>query len=177
MEDLLAVLSQFGAKCKSVKGPTVQITSKGPFVQGNAITVAVSHPEFCRPAPPPSSSNQRTCMCRHAFLRVPRLACVQFTGATHAKDWIGIYKIGHVPGKQSSHSWSYHSSAVKGLGTVKVTPKEPGKYYLVMFCCNGYKELTGRIPLVVAKKPAAHSIKILTKAPYVAGAPIAVQFT
>jgi cytochrome c oxidase assembly protein Cox11 len=116
-------------------------------------------------------------MCRRAFLRVPRLACVQFTGATHAKDWIGIYKIGHVPGKQSSHSWSYHSSAVKGSGTVKVTPKEPGKYYLVMFCCDGYKELTGRIPLVVAKKAAAHTIKILTKAPYVAGAPIAVQFT
>jgi hypothetical protein len=102
---------------------------------------------------------------------------IAFTGATHAKDWIGLYKVGHTPGKQSSHSWSYHG-AVKGSGSVKVTPKVPGNYYLVMFCCGGYKEVSKRTgPInVQVKSNTKHSIKVAA-GPYGKGQKIKVTFS
>ena len=41
------------------------------------------------------------------------------------------YKDGHIPGTESSHSWSYHGSA-SGTGTVTVTPGVAGDYFIVL---------------------------------------------
>ena len=50
-------------------------------------------------------------------------------GATDEGDWVGIYHVGHTPGDDGSHDWSYHGSA-SGSGSVdapsaQFRPREP----------------------------------------------------
>jgi hypothetical protein len=73
---------------------------------------------------------------------------VTFTGATDGHDWVGIYKDGHTPGDQQPGEWHYHGS-VAGSGSVMVTPTSAGRYFIVLFCCNGFLEKTGRLEITV----------------------------
>ena len=80
---------------------------------------------------------------------------VSFTGATDENDWIGLYVAGE---SESSHSdWSYHGS-VDGSGSIEVTPPAAGTYYVVMFCCNGYTEITPRMYFDIVEEPGRQSI-------------------
>jgi hypothetical protein len=88
---------------------------------------------------------------------------VSFTGATDEEDWIGIYHKGHTPGDDDSHDWSYHGSA-HGSGSVEMSGEEAGEYFIVLLCCDGYSELTERLPVRARKRvgwlfePFSHSL-------------------
>lgn len=113
---------------------------------------------------------------------------VQFSGATDEQDWIGMYRVGHTPGEDGSHNWSYHGSA-SGSGSVDVTAAAPGDYFIVLMCCDGYVELTDRLAVSVVAGPShasasgacTHPIADLCgleipAGPYLAGAPVVVSF-
>lgn len=114
---------------------------------------------------------------------------VRFSGATDDQDWIGIYHVGHTPGEDGSHNWSYHGSA-SDSGTVEVTAATPGDYFIVLMCCDGYVELTDRLAVSIIAGPShasasgacTHPIADLCgleipAGPYLAGAPIEVTFS
>merc|ERR1711865_231535 len=75
---------------------------------------------------------------------------VDFTGATDAVDWIGLYLVGQTPGDVGSHAWSYHGSATDS-GSVSVTPREAGEYYVVLLCCDGYTEVSERVVITIGE--------------------------
>jgi len=74
---------------------------------------------------------------------------VAFAGASDPTDWVGMYQNGHIPGVHDSHSWSYHGGSASGSGSVEVTPGTAGDYFVVLMCCDGYTELSTRIPVAV----------------------------
>lgn len=78
---------------------------------------------------------------------------VSFSGASDEKDWIAIYHEGHVPAADGSHKWSYHKGDSTGSGIVTLTPDTAGQFYVTMFCCNGYVELSPRVPLTITPRP------------------------
>ena len=82
---------------------------------------------------------------------------VTYSGATDEKDWIALYEKGTVPSADSSHDWHYHDNPT-GSGTVDLTPGSPGDYYITMFCCNGYVELSPRLEISVV--PRAKNMQI-----------------
>lgn len=53
-----------------------------------------------------------------------------------ATDWIGIYKVGQIPGEGESVTWTYIKSN-EGMSYLKA-PKEAGKYKAFLCCCDGY---------------------------------------
>jgi hypothetical protein len=75
---------------------------------------------------------------------------VDFTGATDAVDWIGLYLVGQAPSDVDSHDWSYHGSATDS-GSVSVTPRAAGEYYVVMLCCDGYTEVSERVVITIGE--------------------------
>ncbi len=69
---------------------------------------------------------------------------------SNPQDWIGIYRDGNTPGKQSSQSWKYVDQR---NGTVTLDKNLPaGHYFVCLFANNGYSELTKRIRFKVVKK-------------------------
>eukprot|EP01046_Picozoa_sp_COSAG06_P049638 COSAG06_NODE_7685_length_2413_cov_1.905359_2_plen_472_part_01 len=75
---------------------------------------------------------------------------VDFTGATDAADWIGLYLVGQTPGDDGSHDWSYHGSA-SDTGSLSVVPRAAGEYYVVMLCCDGYTEVSERVVITIGE--------------------------
>lgn len=51
-------------------------------------------------------------------------------------DWIGIYRLGDVPGGPASSSWDYIPAA-SGMMYLPA-PSEAGDYKAFLLCCNGY---------------------------------------
>eukprot|EP01047_Picozoa_sp_COSAG01_P069819 COSAG01_NODE_10428_length_2168_cov_2.003867_2_plen_330_part_01 len=105
---------------------------------------------------------------------------LSFTGATDAKDWIGIYRKGTSPGVDKFDGWTYHKSA-HGSGQVTITPGGGGQYYAVMLCCDGYSEISQRVPFTVKGPPKDPNnppfISVLSSGPFYVGQPIAVSFS
>lgn len=56
-------------------------------------------------------------------------------GPNLVKDWIGIYKMGHVPGPTPATKWSYVTTA---SGTLNFTGLPKGYYYAQYFLEDGY---------------------------------------
>lgn len=75
----------------------------------------------------------------------------------NAKDWIGIYKKGDVPGMNSSSQWAYISG--NSNGTVSFNIAESGEYFVALFENDGYTELTERIYFWVGSTPVLTSDK------------------
>jgi hypothetical protein len=105
---------------------------------------------------------------------------VDFTGATDAADWIGLYLVGQTPGDDGSHDWSYHGSA-SDTGSLSVVPRAAGEYYVVMLCCDGYTEVSERVVITIGEGEEVDFIATATvtvgDGPFVANAELTVDFT
>ncbi len=91
-------------------------------------------------------------------------------GPGNAKDWIGIYKYGDIPGSVASTDWQYADGT---SGTVNLKVTESGQYFIAFFEDDGFIELTSRISVLVASAP----VITLNKAGYIAGEEIQVNYS
>ena len=75
----------------------------------------------------------------------------------NAKDWIGLYAIGDVPGTDGSTTFQYldmaDGSTVAIDGSVDINLASGGEYFLQMFENDGYTELADRITIQVRELP------------------------
>ncbi|MBN1403740.1 MAG: fibronectin type III domain-containing protein [Opitutales bacterium] len=77
---------------------------------------------------------------------------IDYTGAPGgAKDWIGIYKMGQVPGSTGSTQWSYTPDE---SGSVSFAALADGFYFAVFMINDGYAEVSERIYVQVGDAPA-----------------------
>jgi len=91
-------------------------------------------------------------------------------GPGNAKDWIGIYRYGDIPGTVGSTDWKY----VDGIsGTLDLHVSQPGQYFIAFFENDGYTELTDRILVFVSTIP----VLSLDKAGYDTGEDIMVSYS
>lgn len=105
---------------------------------------------------------------------------LQAAGGT-AKDWIGIYKEGDIPGTLDySVEYCYLNGtetvpdAAIENGTVNLEKLPEGKYFIGFFADGDYKEISERIPFIVTDLPAPY---ITTTNPsYEAGKPVEINF-
>ena len=113
-----------------------------------------------------------------------------------------IYKEGAVAAADGSHDWSSvmgesdrevsgrgdgsgnhgsHNMASGGIGEVNLNVDGPGTYYVTMFCCGGYVELSPRVVVQVAPHPLnmqVHPVQTgYGAAAYVANTAIAISFS
>lgn len=96
---------------------------------------------------------------------------IQYTyGPGNAKDWIGIYKSGDIPGQTASTDWIY-ASGTSGTVTLHVT--QPGSYFIGFFENDGYAEICDRISVYVGKIP----VLTLDKAGYGVGETVQVAYS
>ncbi len=91
-------------------------------------------------------------------------------GPGNAKDWIGIYKYGDIPGTVASTDWQYTDGS---SGTVSLQVTEAGKYFIGFFENDGYIELVDRISVYVVTMP----VLSLNKAGYGSGEEILVNYS
>ena len=74
-------------------------------------------------------------------------------------------------------SWTYHKST-RGSGSVQLTPKGGGDYFAVMLCCDGYTEISDRIPIIVHPPSRdSASVAVVSPDPHYAGNPITIRFS
>lgn len=92
-------------------------------------------------------------------------------GPGNAKDWVGIYKKGQVPGLVAATKWSYVNS--NGAGVLNFSLAESGEYFVAFFENDRYKELTDRVYFWVGAVPVLSS----AKAQYAAGEEVAIAYT
>jgi plastocyanin len=108
---------------------------------------------------------------------------VDFTGATDALDWVGLYLAGQTPGDEGSHDWSYHGAVASDAGSVEVTPRDAGEYYVVMLCCDGYTEVSPRTTVTIVEDPNAApvgftaTVSVSGDGPYNTGVGLVIAFT
>jgi hypothetical protein len=91
-------------------------------------------------------------------------------GPGNAKDWIGIYKYGDIPGSVASTDWQYVDGS-SGIVNLKVS--QPGQYFITFFENDGYTELTNRISVFIVTVP----VLSLDKAGYNNGEEIQVTYS
>jgi hypothetical protein len=72
---------------------------------------------------------------------------VQFTGATQATDWIGVFRAGAPHDASNYYSFTYHGS-VTGDGSITINVNEAGQYDVMMFCCDGFTQVS--LPVRIA---------------------------
>lgn len=89
----------------------------------------------------------------------------------NAKDWIGIYKKGSVPGVNSSDKWTYIGGNTNGTASFTIT--ESGEYFVSLFENDGYSELTKRINFWVGSIPVLAS----DKTAYNEGEKVVISYT
>ncbi|UII32770.1 fibronectin type III domain-containing protein [Fulvivirga ulvae] len=75
----------------------------------------------------------------------------------NAKDWIGIYKKGNIPGMNASTQWAYIGGNSNGTASFSIA--ESGEYFVTLFENDGYTELAGRIYFWVGSTPVLTSDK------------------
>ncbi|EAY25042.1 fibronectin type III domain-containing protein [Microscilla marina] len=92
-------------------------------------------------------------------------------GPGNAKDWVGIYKKGQVPGLVGSTKWSYVNSS--GTGLLNFSLAESGEYFVAFFENNGYKEIASRVYFWVGAIPVLSS----AKDQYAQGEEVAIAYT
>ena len=73
---------------------------------------------------------------------------VSYENAPVGKNaWVGIYKDNQHPGSSDpSYAWQYTSAA---SGTLQFTINDAGSYFAVLFCDDGYNEISPRYPFAV----------------------------
>lgn len=69
-------------------------------------------------------------------------------GPFGSTDWVGIYRATDTPGVQYSYQWQYTGDVSSGTQTYNIS--EVGSYFACLFCCDGYDELTPRVPFTVS---------------------------
>lgn len=68
---------------------------------------------------------------------------ISFQDAPHLdKDWIGIYKVGHIPGTQTSVQWSYVTTEE---GSFSFDGLAKGYYYAEYYLQDGYSHIGNKI--------------------------------
>ncbi|WP_274475705.1 fibronectin type III domain-containing protein [Mangrovimonas aestuarii] len=68
---------------------------------------------------------------------------ISFTNAPQLNnDWIGIYKMGHVPGDINSTAWSYVNNTAE---TKTFNNLNPGYYYAEYFLLDGYESIGNKV--------------------------------
>lgn len=96
---------------------------------------------------------------------------IAWNGApAHATDWIGVYRVGHVPGTQTSTQWQYTPTA---SGTANITGLSKGYYYAAFFLNDAYFEASERVFFSVGEQIASVSMPSTVLAP---GADFTVNF-
>jgi hypothetical protein len=79
---------------------------------------------------------------------------IDYTGAVDSQDWIGLFLVDHdtlwTVNESDEHDFAYTSSeSVDGDGSVAMTPRTAGEYFVVMLCCDGYTEVSERASVTV----------------------------
>lgn len=88
---------------------------------------------------------------------------IAWTGApAHATDWIGVYRVGHVPGTQTSTQWQYTPTA---SGTAAINGLTKGYYYAAFFLNDAYFEASERVFFSVGEQIATVSMPSTVLAP------------
>jgi len=81
-------------------------------------------------------------------------------GPGNAKDWIGIYKLGDVPGGgPTATKWSYVNAGSLVAGTLNFTLPTSGQYFIGYFSNDGYTEIAKRDTFYVGAIPVIMSLK------------------
>jgi acid phosphatase type 7 len=69
-------------------------------------------------------------------------------------DWVGVYRVGHVPGSQTSTKYAYVPNTTSVGGSVNITGLAKGFYFAVYFVRDGYFEISPRIAFSVGDEIA-----------------------
>ncbi len=68
---------------------------------------------------------------------------LSFTNAPHfSNDWIGIYKVGHIPGSQTSTQWDY---VTEENGSFTFSNLAKGYYYAEYYLQDGYNSIGNKV--------------------------------
>lgn len=78
-------------------------------------------------------------------------------------DWIGVYRIGEMPGEVGSTKWAYVAGA---SGTLTFSGLTKGFYYAVYFVNDAYYEISQRIPFSVGSQIAQVTLAGGVEIPY-----------
>lgn len=77
-------------------------------------------------------------------------------------DWIGIYRVGHVPGAQTSTQWQYTPTE---SGTATLSGLSKGYYFAAFFLNDAYFEASERVFFSVGEQIASVSMPITAVPP------------
>lgn len=77
-------------------------------------------------------------------------------------DWIGVYRVGHVPGTQSSTQWQYTTTA---SGTASIGGLGKGYYFASFLLNDAYFEASDRVYFSVGEQIASVSMPSTALAP------------
>ncbi len=91
-------------------------------------------------------------------------------GPGNAKDWIGMYRDGDIPGNTPSSEWAYVGGS---SGTLTLQGTQTGKYFIGFFENDGYTELAERLYIYVATIP----VLTLSKVGYVPDEIIRIDYS
>lgn len=113
-----------------------------PVLNGQAL--AQPSPQ---PAPPPTAVASFGANANQ--IRVGENVTLNWKGLPAGnKHWIGVYRAGQTPGKDSSLKWNYLASA---MGSQTMGGLAEGEYFLGLFLNDGYVEAAPRLGLHVVK--------------------------
>lgn len=122
---------------------------------------------------------QPTLTLDKSFYRPGETITCTFTGATGAKDWIGIYEHGKTPGGNdvTSKAWGYTGNATNG--TLTFTINDENEYFAVLLANDGFTPMTDRVPLLVTNNTSEEKPFSMTtdKQIYSVGEPVNVSMT
>lgn len=124
-----------------------------------------------------TASTQPTLTLDKQIYRTGETITCTFTGATGAKDWIGIYEHGKTPGGNgvTSKAWAYTGNATNG--TLTFTIDDKNEYFAVLLANDGFTPMTDRVPLLVTNSPSSSNPFSMTtnKKVYNVGEPVVVS--
>jgi hypothetical protein len=99
-----------------------------------------------------SSGNPLLTLAKRVFSATEAVVVQHVNGTGNARDWVGIYRKGQVPGQVSSTKFSYVASP---NGQVSFTGLTAGvEYYVAFFTNDTYVEIAPRVPLYVGSVPS-----------------------
>jgi hypothetical protein len=101
---------------------------------------------------------------------------VAFSGATQATDWIGVYRAGSAHTSSTYYSFTYHGS-VTGSGSVDININEAGAYDVMMFCCDGYTQVSQAQRITITGQTTPAVITNVTAGPYYVNDTITLSYS
>jgi phospholipase C len=115
-----------------------------PVLNGLATVAWVTPPIL-----PPTQPQTVTFTADTDRVRVGGALVLKWSGLTpSATNWIGVYKVGQIPGGPASFKWNYIATA---SGTQTMPGLPVGDYFIGLFLDDGYKEAAPRLNLKVLK--------------------------